>query len=75
MMIHKITPSVALDQWLKRFNTELNKPTNQNSLMFPKLLSQGIRNVKTLGTSVINNPLSPFLSDITWMLRISVGMY
>ena len=25
------TPSVDLDQWLKRLNNQLNKPTNQNA--------------------------------------------
>ena len=44
MMIHKITPSVDYNYWLKRLNTQLNKPTNQNSeKKFPKLLSPRIR--------------------------------
>ena len=40
---------------------ELKKPTNQNSLKSPKLLSQRTRKCyyKTLGTSVINSQLSP----------------
>ena len=40
---------------MKRLNTELNKPTNHNSLKSPKLLSQQISKgyYKTLGTSVI----------------------
>ena len=39
---------------LKRLNTQLNYPTNQNSLKPPKFLSQRIRKryYKTLGTSV-----------------------
>ena len=61
MMTHKITPSVDLNQWLKRLNTQLNKPINQNSLTSPKLLSQRMRKryCKTLGTDVINSPLLP----------------
>ena len=52
---------------LKRLDTQLNKPTNQNLLKSPKFLSQQIRKCyyKTLGTSVINSPLSPLsLSQI-----------
>ena len=46
---------------LKRLNTQLNDPTNQNSLKSPKLFSQQIRNryYKTLGTKVIKSQLSP----------------
>ena len=40
---HKITPSVDYNYSLKHFNTQLNKPTNQNSVKSPKLLSQQIR--------------------------------
>ena len=43
MMIHRITPSVDLNLWLKRLNTQHNHPTNQN---------------KTLGTIVIKRPLN-----------------
>ena len=40
----KLTPSVALNKWLKRLNFQLNKPTNQNSLkLLIKLLIQRIR--------------------------------
>ena len=39
MMIHKIAPSVDNSQWLKRLKTQLNEPTNQNSIK-EKLLSQ-----------------------------------
>ena len=57
MMTHKITPSVDYNLWLKRLDTQLNEPTNQ----IPKLLSQRIRKRynKTLGTSVLNSPMSP----------------
>ena len=39
----------------------LNEPTNQNSEKSPKLLSLQIRKrcYNTLGTSVINSPMSP----------------
>ena len=30
-------PSVDSNYWLKRFNTQLNDPTNQNSLKVPKV--------------------------------------
>ena len=61
-MTHKITPSVDYNQWLKRLNTQHNKPTNQNSLTSQKLLSQRMkkRYCKTLGTDVIN--IAPLLS-------------
>ncbi len=31
MIIHKITPSVDYNLWLKRFDTQHNEPTNQIS--------------------------------------------
>ena len=37
--------------------TELNESTNQNSLLSPKVFKP--MNKKTLGTSVLNSPLSP----------------
>ena len=42
-------------------NTQLNESTYQNSLKSPKLLSQRIRKryYKTLGTGVINSPMTP----------------
>ena len=60
IMMHKITHCRlklvvgTLEHWTY-------KATNQNSLKSPKLLIQRIRNLyyKTLGTSVINSPLSP----------------
>ena len=30
MITHKIIPSVDYNKWLKRLDTQLNKPTNQN---------------------------------------------
>ena len=55
MVIVKITPSVVYNWWLERLDTQLNKPTNQNSLKVPNFVHQRIRKryYKTLGTSVI----------------------
>ena len=63
MMIHKIILSVDYKYWLKRLDTQLNEPNNQNSR---KLLSQRIRKryYKTLETSVINSSLFPLLLRI-----------
>ena len=61
-MIHKITPSVDYNQWLKRWDTQSNKPTNQNPITVPKVVKP--TNKKSLGTTVINSPMSPpFLPD------------
>ena len=38
----KNTPSSDNNYWLKCLNTKINETTNQNSLKFPKLLSQRI---------------------------------
>ena len=35
---HKITPFVDYNKWLKRLDTQLNEPTNQNKADSPKLL-------------------------------------
>ena len=55
-------PLSRLKLVVKHLNTQLNEPTNQNSLKSPKLLSQRIRKhyYKTLRTRVINTLLSPF---------------
>ena len=60
MIITKKYLIVNYNKWLKRFDTQLDKQTNQNSKS-PKLLIQRIRkhHYETLGTSVINSPLSP----------------
>ena len=34
--MHKSTPFVDYNQWLKRLNNQLNKLTNQNLLKVPK---------------------------------------
>ena len=36
MMIHKVTPSVDLNQWLKHLDTQPYEPTNQNSIKVSK---------------------------------------
>ena len=61
MMVHKITPSLDYNKWLKRLDTHFNEPTNQNLIKVKKLLGQQIRKSfhYTLGISVINSPLSP----------------
>ena len=38
MMIHRITPSVDYNKWLKRMDTQLNEPTNKNSIKVPKVV-------------------------------------
>ena len=40
MLLHKITPTVDYNQWLKRLITQLNELTNQNSLKVPWVLKQ-----------------------------------
>ena len=35
MIIHKITPSVDYDKWLKHLDNQLHEPTNQNSIKVP----------------------------------------
>ena len=68
MMIHKITPSVDCNSWLKRLDTELNEPNCQNLMKVPKVVRlQQIRNLdyKTFGTTVIYSPMSPPLPGST----------
>ena len=38
MFMQKIIPSVEINLWIKRFDTELNRPTNKNSLIIPKVV-------------------------------------
>ena len=60
MNIHKITQSVDFNWWLKLLHIQLAEPTNQNSKV-PNLGKPTNTKAfyKTLGTSVINRPLSP----------------
>ena len=55
-MIHKIIHSVDYNLWLKCLDTQHNEPPHQNSIKVPKVVKP--TNKKTLGTSVINSPLS-----------------
>ena len=54
MMIHKITPSVDYNQFLKLLDTQLNEPTNQNSMKVLKYVKPTNKKtlLKTLGTGV-----------------------
>ena len=60
MVIHIITSFVDYNYCLKRLYTKLHEPTNQNLVKFPKVVepTNGKRYNKTLGTSVINSPMS-----------------
>ena len=62
MMIYKITRSVDYNLLLKRLDTRLSEPTNQNLIKVPKVVNPTNNKLcnKTFGTSVINNPISPF---------------
>ena len=40
MMIHKITPSVTHNLWLKRLDTENNKQSNKDLMKVPKVIDQ-----------------------------------
>ncbi len=40
MMMHKITSFLDYNQWLKRLDTQLNKPTKQNSMKVPKVIKK-----------------------------------
>ena len=66
-MIHKITPSVGYTYWIKRLNTQLNKPTNQNLVKVPTVVRPTHKKtlLQTLGTSVINRTLAPLSAKTT----------
>ena len=61
MMKHKSYSSVENNYWLKRLDTQLNEQTFQIQEGPKRLLRKRIRKryYKTLGTSVINSPMSP----------------
>ena len=46
MLIHKVTPYVDYNKWLKRMNTQFNKPTNKNLVQVLKVVKP--TNKKTL---------------------------
>ena len=61
--IHKIIPSVDYNQWLKHLDTQIDEPTNQNSIKIPQSFRANDKKCyfKTLGTNVRNSqsPLPP----------------
>ena len=56
---NKFTPPVGYNQWLKRFDTQLNDPTN--SIQARKVVKPMNKKsyYKTLGNIAINSPTSP----------------
>ena len=46
MKIHKITPSVDYNQWLKSLDSQVNKLTNPNEIAVPQVVEP--TNKKTL---------------------------
>ena len=54
-------PSADKNYWLKRLDTQLFEPTNQNSIKVSKGFNPTNKEAsyKTMGTSVINSPMSP----------------
>ena len=60
MIIHKFTAFVDYNQWLKRLDTQINK-AKKNSIKVTKVVMtlNKKRYNKTLGTSVVNSPMSP----------------
>ena len=57
-IIYKNNPFFRLQLLVWTFDTQLKKTTNQNSIKVPKAV-KSTNNYKTLGTSVINSPMSP----------------
>ena len=64
MLLHIITLSVDYNYLLKRLDTQLYEPNNQNLLKSSKLSSQRIRKryYKTLGDNCNKQPIVPSLS-------------
>ena len=60
------TPSVDWKHKLKCLDTLLNEPTNLYAIKAPKFLIERIRKsyYKTLGTGVINSPLSEYIKNL-----------
>ncbi len=40
MVMHKMSPSVDYNQWLKRLDTNINEPTNHNVTKVIKVIKQ-----------------------------------
>ena len=66
--MHKNTPSVHYNLWLKHLDIQLNKPTDQNSIKAPKVVKP-MKNYKTLRTSVINSMTPPSLVLLVYSLE------
>ena len=60
-MINKITPFVDCNYCLKRLDTQLNEPTNQNLIKFPKVVKL---TKKDFGDQCNKQPNVPFLPGI-----------
>ena len=77
MVTHKIISSVDYNYWLKHLDTQPNELTIQNSLKVPKVVKATNKKTlsKTLGTSVMNIPLSPSLlsTAATYLELYDVG--
>ena len=62
---------------MKSLDTQVNKPTNQNTLKVPKVVEPTNKKLyyKTLGTSVVNSPipLSPIFLRKTGLLNWKIS--
>ena len=68
MKIRKITLSADYNQWLKRLDAQLNKPTNHDKSPQGCYVKNKKHHYKTLGTSVINNPMTtPILHKCVYL--------
>ena len=74
-MIHKNTPSVDYNKWLKHKDTQLNEPTNQNPIKVLKIVKPTNKKtvVETLGASVINSLMSPPSLCIMYVVILVLG--
>ena len=57
MVTNKITPSVEEEYWSKCLDNTSLEPTNLDAIKVPKILE--LASKITLGTSIINSPMSP----------------
>ena len=73
----QITPLVDYNLWLKRMDLNLMNQLSEILLKSPKLLSQRMRKhyYTTLGTSVINNFMSPSSLDPMFILFPLLSIY
>ena len=53
-MIHKINSSVDYNKWLKRLSTQLNEPTNQNSIKVTKVVQPSNKNQSNTQSLIFN---------------------